>query len=150
MIFQETGKIQFASAEQDSGVIIHVAPLIDIVFLLICFYLLVAQMISNQKDLSVQLPAMANPVIRQEAPAEFVINLRHDGIITVGGQRISLSALRTMLADQVDGANRTKRTFSVVVRPDRRQRYGRLNEIFEVCRQSGVRTLVFRAAEKDR
>jgi biopolymer transport protein ExbD len=149
-MFQETGKIQFASTEPDSGVTIHVAPLIDIVFLLICFYLLVAQMIGNQKDLSVQLPAMANPVIRQEAPAELVINLRQDGMITVGGRRTSLSALRALLVDQVAGANRTKRTLSVVVRADRRQRYGKLDEVFKVCRQSGVRNLVLRAAEKER
>ena len=136
--------VGFVSPEPRSGVTVHVAPLIDIVFLLICFYLLVAQLISDQKDPSVELASMANPALRSETPAEMVINLRHDGAVTVGGRTVSLPALQAMLSDQLAAAGHAGETLHVVVRADRRQQYGKLDEVLKTVRRSGITQIVFR------
>ncbi len=138
------GKVSFVLPEERSEATFYVAPLIDIVFLLICFYLLVAQLISEQKDPSVELASMANPEIRSEGPAELVINLRRDGAVTVSGRTVSLPALRALLSDQSDAAHRTGRTLRVVVRADRRQKYAKLDEVLETVRRSGIKQIVFR------
>ena len=142
--------MSFASPDEDRAFAIQVAPLIDIVFLLICFYLLVAQLIGSQKDPSVQLASMSDQVLAAEAPAELVINLRDDGTVTVGGRPVRMSGLRALLADEKSNAAQAGQRFSVVVRADRRQRYGKLDEVLRLCRQAGVGKLIFRAAGKDR
>lgn len=136
-----------APAEQ-AGV--QVAPLIDIVFLLICFYLLVAQLITTQKDPSVQLPAMSSPAGRQESPAEFVINVRRDGTVTVGGRAVALGDLRAMLAEQSARALGAGRPLRVVVRADRRGSAGQLDAVLQACREAGLRTVIFRSEKKDK
>jgi biopolymer transport protein ExbD len=136
-----------AAAAGESGIL--VAPLIDIVFLLICFYLLVAQLITRQKDPSVQLPAMASPLADKEGPAEFVINLRRDGTITVGGRPASVAETRRMLADQLARARRTRQPLRAVVRADRRGNCGALDEVLQACRDAGLRQIVFRSSQKE-
>ena len=142
-------KLSFAGSEEAASPAFHVAPLIDIVFLLICFYLLVAQLTSNQKDPSVQLASMANPVAQPEGPAELVVNLRDDGVLTVGGRPVSLPGLRAMLMRESHRAGRADQALTVAIRADRRQQFGRLNDVLAVCRQASVRTLIIRATRSE-
>ena len=126
---------------------LQMAPLVDIVFLLICFYLFVAQLISGQKDHTVELPVMISPAARAELPAELVINLREDGTVTVGGRAIALSELPAIVMGGTGGHGKTTGPVRVVVRADRRQPFGNLDEVLAICRQSGVTLVVFRTRQ---
>ena len=137
--------VRFARAEPADAASIQVAPLIDIVFLLICFYLLVGQLVRDQKDPSVQLPAMASPVGHQESPAEFVINVRSDGTITIAGHPVTVLEAQKMLADQVTRAAQDRQPLRVVVRADRRGQCGKLDEVLQACREAGLQAVVLRS-----
>jgi biopolymer transport protein ExbD len=145
---KESGTIQFASPEPGPRVGIGVAPLVDIVFLLICFYLLVSQLITAQSDPSVQLPSMVSPLAEVEKPAEIVINLHQSGMVTVGGRDIAFPQLRAMLRDELIRAGQTQRPLRVVIRADRRQHYAKLDELLRTCRRAGVSRIVFRTLKK--
>jgi len=123
---------------------LQMAPLIDIVFLLICFYLLVSQLMTRQKDPQVELPVMANPVTRQERPAEFVINVRADGTVVVDGRATSLAGFRAELARRLERALARDLPLRVVVRADRRGRFAELDEVLQSCRQAGVAKVTLR------
>ena len=125
------------------------APLIDIVFLLICFYLLVSQLIQHQRDPTVQLPVMTSQEAVMEAPAEIVLNLRNDGSVTVDGRRVPLGSLAGFLAAQVRHAppNVSPR---VVIRADRRQRFGLLAEVQHACREADIDHHILRARKERR
>lgn len=137
--------ISFAPKEGQNDQVAQfpMAPLIDIVFLLICFYLLVAQFVSSQDDASVQLPIIAASQGQPEMPAEIVVNVKSDGELIVEGRSLSLVELRSLLTDRKlkAGAN----TLRVVIRTDRRGLFGRLDEVLQTCRQSGLKQIIFRA-----
>ena len=137
--------LQFIPDEPTREVEIQVAPLIDVVFLLICFYLLVSQLITTQKDPSVVLPLMENLAAVSEQPAEFVVNLRDDGAIVIGGRSVSLTAMRSLLSEQLVRSGKKNETLRVVVRADRRQRFGKLDNILRSTRNAGAKQIVFRA-----
>lgn len=137
--------LNFVGPSDEGGVSLQVAPLIDIVFQLICFYLLVGQLMGVQKDPSVSLAVMANPAVAVEQPAELVINLRQDGSLVVGGQPIQAQHLARLLVDDHRRAEQEGQPWRVVVRADRRQRSGNLDAVLEACRQAGVDRIVFRA-----
>ena len=142
---QETPPLRFVDGAHADLPGLHFAPLVDIVFLLICFYLLVAQLVQDQKDLSVELPVMASLVAPDEGPAELVINLRSDGTVRVDGRTIRRSDLRAMLSDQLARARRRRELLRVVIRVDRRQQYGKLDsQVLSACCQAGVRQVAVR------
>lgn len=142
-----TQTLQFGGTAARAEASVQMAPLIDIVFLLICFYLLVAQLITTQSDPAVQLPTMTSPLAATEQPAEVVVNLREDGTVLVNNQPLSLDALRAMLSASLADSDQPLR---VVIRPDRRQRYQRLGEILAICRELNVAQVILRAQGGER
>ena len=130
-----TQTIRFGADVEQAGTSTQMAPLI-------CFYLLVAQLITTQSDPAVQLPTMTSPLAAREQPAELVVNLREDGHVIVGGQSLTLDAFRATLAADLARADQSLR---VVIRADRRQSYRRLHELLDVCRNLDVRHVILRA-----
>jgi biopolymer transport protein ExbD len=139
--------MDFGAGASDFVVKIQVAPLVDTVLFLIWFYLLVGQLVMYQKDPTVELPRMDSPLAQTELPAEVVVNLRQDGLITVSGQAVATAALAPLIAAEMAKARQAGQELRVVVRPDRRQRFARLDEVLQSCRRAGLTQVVFRAKE---
>lgn len=126
---------------------IQVAPLIDTVLFLIWFYLMVGQLVMHQKDATIDLPAMSNSLAAKELPAEVVLNLRQDGTVTVEGQKVGTAQISALLAREQAKAAAENRGLRVVVRADRKQNVGALEDILQSCRRCGLGEVVLRAKE---
>ncbi len=142
-------RIQFEQATEHETVALQVAPLVDIVLFLICFFMLASEMVGNQKDPAVRLPHMSSPLAASEAPAEVTVNLRADGAITVDGHVVALSAIPGLVAGQAERARRGDRTLRVVVRADRSLRFAALDNVLSACRKAGLGQVIFRATEEE-
>jgi len=140
--------IQFETATEHETHTLQVAPMVDIVFLLICFFMLASQLVQGQKDPEVLLPEMKNPLSAAEAPAEVTVNLRADGAVTVDGRALATESLTALLAGEADRARRAARPLRVVVRADRRQRFAALDDVLGACRKAGLSQVVFRAQQE--
>jgi len=134
-------------SEARSG--IGVAPLVDIVFLLICFYLFVTQSIQANEDPLIQLPVITNRSLADEQPAELVVNVAADGSISLNNRLVPLDKLRSVLNDQQVRATADGRPLTVVIRVDRRQRYRRFDQVLAACRQASHSPVLMRVTEAD-
>ncbi|MBM4018000.1 MAG: biopolymer transporter ExbD [Planctomycetes bacterium] len=141
--------LKFDAAAEHEPVLLAVAPMVDIVMLLICFFMLASQLVITQKDPAVLLPGMKSPLGRPEAPAEVTVNLRPDGAVTVDNRRVPPEALPGLLAAEKERAGRENRPLRVVVRADRRQRFAALDNLLSACRRAGLGQVIFRAQQED-
>jgi len=121
------------------------AAMAGLVFLMIGTFVLVARMTEVRKDPAVELPAMAGPTVTREAPAEVTVNLRADGALTVDGRPMSMEDLPGVLGARVAERPSTAAPPRVVLRADRRQRFGDLDRVLEACRKAGLAAVVLRA-----
>jgi biopolymer transport protein ExbD len=87
-------------------------------------------------------------VVRAARPAEFVINLRRDGTVTLEGRLASLPALRGRLRARLDRAAAKNERLRVIVRADRRGRFGQLDEVLGLCRRAGVEQIIMRTVRR--
>lgn len=124
------------------------APMVDIVLLLICFYLLVAKTTQDQEDPNIELPKIVSEQAFEERPAELIVNVHTDDRVVVNGQALEMDALRTLLAGEQAKAVRDDRQVLVVVRADKRQRYGLLDEVLKTCREAGMGQVLLRATNR--
>ena len=143
-------RIQFTSPDIRRETTLQMAPLVDIVFLLICFYLLVTQLITHQSDPAVKLPTMTSAMAGRPNPAEVVVNLRATGELVMDGRVVTLDQVRSLLADSMVAARATDQPVRVVIRADREQRYAALDELFTICRELTIRDVILRAQEGER
>ena len=79
---------------------VPISSMIDIVFLLIIFFIVTATLDKDLQDESVLLADAPNgrPVVKQD-PRTITVNLRMDGSMTVGGRAMTGPQLTALLED---------------------------------------------------
>lgn len=123
-----------AAAQEEEAPRIELTPIIDMVFLLLIFFLVATTFQQTERELSIALPdsEAAGPITMQLR--EIVINVTGDGSIVVSGRAISLEDLRTIVGEAVTANAEQK----VSVRGDRDVSYGTVARVLDVCKAAGV------------
>lgn len=129
------------------GVTFDMTPMIDIVFLLIIFFMMASELTSLQSAGEVTLPEAREA----ELPARvdryrITITILAQGTYLVAGEDRTLLELRQVLRSEVDAAGTAGRPLpSVHVRADRAASYGRLRLVMGECVALGIRQMSFAA-----
>jgi biopolymer transport protein ExbD len=111
---------------------IDVAPLIDILFTLIIFFLVTSTFEKEEKEEKVQLPRHGgSSLANKERP--FYINVLQDGTYRVQGDTVDLDHLRVMLMDRF----KEKPEQRVVIRGDAKAFHGQTTAALAAASQAG-------------
>ena len=123
---------------------VNVTPLIDIVMVLIVFYLLVGQLAIDRRG-EVDLPEAARGVEAEPTDTPISIAIRADGTMTIEAVEAPPDVLHRMVGVLV--SQHPDRP--VQIRADRAAPYRHVRAALDACRQAGVRhvELATRAAE---
>ena len=124
------------SRRQYGMAILDMTPMIDVVFLLLIFFLTTAQMAQMASSPST-LPEMGGNAEKSSGSTGMVVNIDSMGVITVLDQAIETSELmkrakEVMAQDPVAVP---------VIRADRRSTAARLNEVVDALRSGGCRAV---------
>ncbi len=119
----------------DAGPTIEMTPIIDMVFLLLIFFLVATTYQQSERELAIALPEAeaAGPI--STMLREIIINVDARGAIIVGGQTLGIEELRTLVAD----AARVNPDQKVSVRGDKDIAYGTIARVLDVCKAAGVK-----------
>jgi len=108
---------------------IDIAPLIDIVFQLLIFFMLTSSFIM-QPGIKVNLPkAVTSEVVKYEN-IELLISA--ENIVYFNGKVITTSELSNLIKQAA------KRNQAVLIKADKRASLGRVVEIWDMCRDLGI------------
>ncbi len=108
---------------------IDIAPLIDMVFQLLIFFMLTSSFVM-QPGIKVNLPrAVTSEVVKYE---NLEVAISSENIIYINGKVISIGELKTLLKQ----AARAKG--SILIKADRRASLGRIVEVWDMCRDLGI------------
>lgn len=113
---------------------IEMTPMIDIVFLLLIFFLVATTFREEEREMQVALPFASSSAPISTMLKEFIVNVIEDGTIIVGGRRIDDAELRTMVRDAVAVNPEQK----VTVRGDRGTAYANIIQVLDVCKNEGI------------
>lgn len=75
----------------------QLAPMIDIVFLLLIFFLVTYQITEQERDINVSVPTTTEGVQEARVANEIVVNLTAEGVITINGEVYTKDELRQKL-----------------------------------------------------
>jgi len=113
---------------------IELTPVIDVVFLLLIFFLVATTFHRTERELKIALPEAQTGGPISLALREIVINVRADGSVVVDGRDVDDDALRTLVADAVARNPDQK----VTVRGDRAAAYDAIVRVLDACNASGI------------
>lgn len=113
---------------------IEMTPMIDIVFLLLIFFLVATTFREEEREMKVALPFASSSAPISTMLKEFIVNVMEDGTLIVGGRRIDDTELQTMVRDAVAGNPEQK----VTVRGDRGTAYANIIKVLDTCKSEGI------------
>jgi len=102
----------------------QLAPMIDIVFLLLAFFIVTYQLTDQEKDLEVNLPTAEEGRAKVRTYTEKVINIHEDGKIVIDLKPYSLDELESKMGNLVTD-------------------YEHIVRVIDRCRKAGVWNISF-------
>jgi biopolymer transport protein ExbD len=143
--------VNFQKHVEEAKPEVQIAPLIDVVFLLLIYFMVTARLIKKEGDISFKLPAEAKPNMLPVIPVEVVIQITVDGAVMVDGVRYSpndknLDQLVTALKGRKRLAESQSTPFYVNLLPNEDSVHERVIDVMDACAAAGVENLSFSKA----
>jgi len=113
-------------------------PMMDIVFQLIAFFMIVATYVTREK-VEVDLPMAVNAAMAENQQNRVLISISVDGQVWAGSRPVTLD----QLADEAREWRESNQEARVVIRADRGNRYGLVKQVMKVCRDAGIADIIF-------
>lgn len=114
---------------------LSLTPLIDVVFLLLIFFLVTSEFEEEERRLDIVLPTATSAVPMVGKPREIVIDIDESGDIYMRGQKTSVPDLEKLLKANV-ASNPTNQ--SAVIRADRSTSFQPVVSVMDVCNRVGI------------
>ncbi len=137
--------MKFGHAQREEPDSIPMAPLIDIVFLTLVFFMVTSVYSTMESEIDITLPTASTAELDERMQGEIFINLREDGQIVLNGRQVELAELQEIL-------DRVSLHFpggSVIIRGDRRADLGRAIAILNTCRNADIQNISFAALQEE-
>jgi biopolymer transport protein ExbD len=77
---------------------LQLAPMIDVVMFLLCFFLLTWNLSRYEQDIAVKVPTAKNGEPPKQLPGEIILNLRQDGSVELERSTVSIDELQKKLS----------------------------------------------------
>jgi biopolymer transport protein ExbD len=122
---------------------IQLAPLVDVLLLLLIFFLMTWNAARNENELDVKVPK-ASAAKEKSAPiGDVVVNVKSDGNVVVNRRTLSTAELTELLK----GLVQLNSEQAVVIRGDEAGAYKNIVEVLNICSQAGVSNVAFATAK---
>lgn len=122
---------------------IQLAPLVDVLLLLLIFFLMTWNAARNENELDVKIPK-ATAAKEKSAPiGDVIVNVKADGNVVVNRRTLSVPELTDLLKNLVQ----LNADQAVVIRGDEAGAYKNVVSVLNVCSQAGVTNVAFATAK---
>ncbi len=122
---------------------IQLAPLVDVLLLLLIFFLLTWNAARNENELDVKVPK-ASAAREKSAPiGDVVVNVKADGNVVVNRRTLT----GPELTDLLKGLIQLNSEQAVVIRGDEAGAYKNIIGVLNICTQAGVTNVAFATAK---
>ena len=119
------------------GVALNLTPLIDIVFLLVIFFLVASPAARTESTEPVELPLASQVDDGQaEVPRRLVVTVTADQVLHVGGRIVTLDQVADLLAEAE--TEKQDAAYEVRIRGDRRVPFHVVEPLMIACAQAGI------------
>ncbi len=130
--------------QKDLPVRFQMAPMIDIIFLLLIFFICVSTFDRLESEEDVDLPPAAAWKKLEKEDSTLLVNLKRNGKVTINQMPFLRGQVEPFLRSLVA---RYGDRFEVVVRADRNARYSGTKDVIRACARVGLTRISF-AVEK--
>jgi biopolymer transport protein ExbD len=122
---------------------IQLAPLVDVLLLLLIFFLMTWNAARNENELDVKVPKASSAKEKSAPVGDVVVNVKADGNVVVNRRTLSPAELTEMLKNLVQ----LYPDQAIVIRGDETGAYKNVVSVLNICSEAGVTNVAFATAK---
>ena len=132
-----------------SAVEMQMGPMIDMVFLLLVFFMVTAKPLKPEADINIGLPGAAAQEAPLELPDEQRIEIRADGSVVLNEQTLaapndrSMETLHRTLHRLSESSKLAQTNLLVTLVPDDASKHQRIVDVLDACAAAGITGVTF-------
>jgi biopolymer transport protein ExbD len=127
--------MRFRSRSDDGGEVINLSSMIDVLFILIIFFMITTTFKEEEVDHLVKLPTdKRNQSLTQSKGNLIKVNIREQGEYLVMGAQMTEEELSKWMEDEI----KRKPELKVMIRCDKESKHLHLANVMSICRHVGV------------
>lgn len=117
----------------------QLAPMIDIMFLLLCFFIAAQIYAQWETEIDIQLPTAATGELPDRLPTEIIINIKSDGVTVVNQRPLDAAGLSGLL-ERIVALYPGQ---PVLIRADLKTPYEHVIRTLDMCRKADIWNISF-------
>lgn len=121
----------------------QVTPMVDLIFLVLAFFLASQLFATWETELDIKLPTAQTGRLPQRLPGEIIINITREGHMTVQGRILDSAGLKQLLTRIV----KLYPGQPVLIRADRATAYEHVIRVLDICRRVDIWNISFATVE---
>lgn len=130
--------MKFQTTEPELAVF-PLAPMIDVVFLLLIFFIATMQFSQSERELNVSVPVAEEGADARQTVGEIIVNVREDGGVVVDNAEMSQDQLFAKLT-RIAAVHKNQ---AIRIRGDGKVEYQKIVEVIDVCQKAGIPNISF-------
>jgi len=122
---------------------IQLAPLVDVLLLLLIFFLLTWNAARNENELDVKVPKASSAKEKSAPVGDVVVNVKADGNVVVNRRTLTGAELTELLKSLVQ----LNTEQAVIIRGDEAGAYKNIIGVLNICTEAGITNVAFATAK---
>lgn len=117
---------------------LQMAPMIDMVFLLIIFFMTASHLSAN-KSMDLDIPVATHGVVPRDRPDRWTVNVMADGTIFSGQTQVTADELKGMVSERL----KSEPDLKVYLRADKATPHKKVKSVMGAMAEAGVGDFIF-------
>ena len=144
-----------APREMPSDAGFQIAPMIDVVFVIMLFFMVMAGAVKVEHELKTTLPGNAETAKETEMPDEITIGVSENGAITINEDPVgqpndkTLEGLYNEMMKMATAAKQSKTKLLITVQAEEAAKYDRVINVLDVLARADITNVTFAVAEPE-
>lgn len=144
-----------ARQEMPSDAGFQIAPMIDVVFVIMLFFMVMAGAVKVEHELKTTLPGNAETAKETEMPDEITIGVSENGAITINEDPVGLPNDKTLeglyneMMKMATAAKQSKTKLLITVQAEEAAKYERVINVLDVLARADITNVTFAVAEPE-
>ena len=137
--------MRFRKRSEPAVMAFQIAPMVDILLVLLCFFIMTWSMARKENELDVRVPSAnsaneSNPVVNQT-----ILNVKADGTVVINRKTLTSAELLEKLKSLAE----LYPDYAIILRGDVKTNYEHIVQVLDTCRQAGIWNVAFATSKAE-
>lgn len=136
--------VKFHNINDEDNPVLHLTSLMDVVFILLIFFMCVTTFKKHENHLKLELPKTESSTIENLPDDNAYISVSKKGVLEYQGKITTLSQLGVALTNDKNNIKQ------ITIRGDKETNYGKIIDVLYLCSKAGITSISIETLQMDK